>query len=268
MSSSVHENGIDQVATRWNPNGVEPAFESRTSRRHSATPAFSTSSRSISPDIKRSYSPVSMLRSGITTPGSTIRNGAISPISTLRAESIIRSASPLRSEIISPNGLVSPLSPARNSSPARGVGNVAKNGNAWAQQSEITQQHQQTLAALQGQTAAPAQPSSSSRLSLPTKDKQRLSLVTQVPPPPSVPEEEEMDDVEVITMSPAVRDPAMSFQKSRSSLALALSPGFNGSAVSLSGMNLTSSANKPYFGQQLDQNDLIATGLENAFSRF
>lgn len=177
----------------------------------------------------------------------------------------MRAASPLRSEIVSPNGLVSPLSPARNSSPARGVGNIARNGNAWAQQSEISLQHQQTLAALQGQAPAPAQPSSS-RLGVLAKEKQRLSLITQIPTP-AVPEEDEMDDVEVITMSPAVRDPAMSFRKSRSSLALALSPGVNGSAVNLSGMNLTSSANKPYFGQQVDQNDLIATGLENAFSR-
>lgn len=167
-------------------------------------------------------------------------------------------------------------------SPARGVGNVARNGNAFLQQQQAqqaAQQHQAALAALQGHTPrasdeqplpplglAPPQQHSPVK-SLAQKAKQRLSLQTQVPPPPPVPEEDEDEEMDVIAMSPAARTPVMSFRKSRSSLALSALPGASSSQVNLSGMNLTSREDKPYFGQNIDANDLVATGLENAFSR-
>ncbi|KAK1063967.1 hypothetical protein LTR74_009034 [Friedmanniomyces endolithicus] len=245
----------EQVATRWNPNGVEAPFEHRPTRRTSNVPAFSNSPRAASPEFRRAHSPVSILRS-------PLRTGAMSPVSTLRNESVTRSQSPLSHEITSA-GL------ARNQSPARGVGNIAWNGNAWAQQQHATQeaQHRQaSLAALQG--PAPQVPETASASPLKTqaqKLKHRLSLQTQIPPPPPVPEEDE--EMEVISMSPAVRTPVVNFRKSRSSLALSALPGASSSQVNLSGMNLTSSAHKPYFGQTVDSSDLVASGIENAFDR-
>ncbi|KAK1068058.1 hypothetical protein LTR74_005958 [Friedmanniomyces endolithicus] len=248
----------EQVATRWNPNGVEAPFEHRPARRSSNVPAFSNSPRAASPEFRRAHSPVSIIRS-------PLRTGAMSPVSTLRNESITRSQSPLSHEITSA-GL------ARNQSPARGVGNIAWNGNAWAQQQHATQeaQHRQaSLAALQG-AAAPtpvldAAPAASPLKMQAQKLKHRLSLQTQIPAPPPVPEEDE--EMEVISMSPAVRTPVANFRKSRSSLALSALPGASSSQVNLSGMNLTSSANKPYFGQTVDSSDLVASGIENAFDR-
>ncbi|TKA83288.1 hypothetical protein B0A55_00816, partial [Friedmanniomyces simplex] len=126
---------------------------------------------------------------------------------------------------------------------------------------------QASLAALQGtppQASEPA-PASSTMKTQAQKLKHRLSLQTQIPAPPPVPEEDE--EMEVISMSPAVRTPVMSFRKSRSSLALSALPGASSSQVNLSGMNLTSSARKPYFGQTVDSSDLVASGIENAFTR-
>jgi hypothetical protein len=240
----------EQVATRWNPNGVDAPFENRPSRRNSNVPAFSNSPRAGSPDHRRAYSPVSMIRS-------PIRNGAMSPVSTLRNEGILRSQSPLSQEVHS-------TEISRNHSPAQGVGNIARNGNAFLQQQQAAQEHQAALAALQGQTPQPTAPAPLGHKSSAQKLKQRLSLQTQLPPPPPVPEEEEM--AEVITMSPAVREPIMRSRQSRSSLALSAIPG-NASQISLSGMALTSDPNKKYFGQNIDAGDLVATGLENAFSR-
>ncbi|KAK0253106.1 hypothetical protein LTR91_001108 [Friedmanniomyces endolithicus] len=249
----------EQVATRWNPNGVEAPFEHRPARRTSNVPAFSNSPRAASPEFRRAHSPVSIIRS-------PLRTGAMSPVSTLRNESITRSQSPLSHEITSA-GL------ARNQSPARGVGNIAWNGNAWAQQQHATQeaQHRQnSLAALQGAAAPPQVPAAAAPAASPLKTqaqklKHRLSLQTQIPAPPPVPEEDEV--MEVITMSPAVRTPVASSRKSRSSLALSALPGASSSQVNLSGMNLTRAAHKPYFGQAIDSSDLVASGIENAFDR-
>jgi len=260
---------------------VEPAFEHasfdhRVSRRHSNVPAFSNSPRAVSPEYRRAYSPVSTIRNGNTS-SEYNRSGARSPVSTLRNEGIIRAESPLRSELISPSTLVSPISThhpmARSMSPARGVGNIAPNGNAFASQQQAAQQHQATLAALQGHPSQPSPPEQPNgikpKASRNLKERHRLSLQTQIPPPPPVPEEEEME--EVITMSPAARQqPVTSFRKSRSSLALSMmsaGPGASSSQINLSGMNLTSDPHKPYFGQNIDHNDLIATGIENAFTR-
>jgi hypothetical protein len=302
--SYTPDSGSDQVATRWNPNGIEPAFENRSSRRHSALPAFSNSPRSISPEQKRSFSPASASAhwSGLangngtaTPPLSALRNGAISPVSTLRADATVRSSSPLRSELMTP---MTPGGALRSHSPAK-----ARNGNGtFTAGQEAAQQHQQALAALQGQLPQPTPISHAQKGA-----RQRLSLLTQIPPtnggpPATVPEqpeeEEEEEEVEVIAMSPAVREPIMSFRKSRSSLALSTmspymsTPGYSAlasggldstlekggldhrasmlgrvnSQVNLSGMNLTATeAKKPYFGQMIEASDLIATGLENAF---
>ncbi|KAK4974523.1 hypothetical protein LTR42_005168 [Elasticomyces elasticus] len=240
----------EQVATRWNPNGVDAPFEHRVPRRSSNVPAFSNSPRAASPEYRRAHSPVSIIRS-------PLRTGAMSPVSTLRNEGITRSQSPLSHEIVSAYG-------SRNQSPARGVGNIARNGNAWAQQQQATQEahhRQASLAALQG--TAPQAPDPAMTAS--QKIKNRLSLQTQIPAPPPVPEEDEQ--MEIISMSPAVRAPPVSFRKSRSSLALSALPGASTSQVNLSGMNLTSASSKPYFGQMVDSNDLVASGIENAFSR-
>ncbi|KAK4545172.1 hypothetical protein LTR36_003723 [Oleoguttula mirabilis] len=272
---AVPDLGPEHLATRWNPNGVEPAFENpsfdhRLSRRSSHVPAFSNSPRAVSPEHRRAYSPVSTYRNGAMSPVSTMRNGARSPVSTIRNEGILRTESPLRSEIMHPEGLVSPIS-ARGPSPSRGVGNIALNGNAFAQQQQqaqqAAQQHQAALAALQGQAPNPSapEPQVSKSMAGSMKDRKRLSLQTQLPPPPPVPEEEEME--EVISMSPAVRQPVAMFRQSRSSLMLSAMPGASSSQVNLSGMNLTSDPHKPYFGQSINSHDLIATGIENAFSR-
>ncbi|KAK5713295.1 hypothetical protein LTR17_017665 [Elasticomyces elasticus] len=240
----------EQVATRWNPNGVDAPFEHRVPRRSSNVPAFSNSPRAASPEYRRAHSPVSIIRS-------PLRTGAMSPVSTLRNEGITRSQSPLSHEIVSADR-------SRNQSPARGVGNIARNGNAWAQQQQATQEahhRQASLAALQG--TAPQAPDPAMTAS--QKIKNRLSLQTQIPAPPPVPEEDEQ--MEIISMSPAVRAPPVSFRKSRSSLALSALPGASTSQVNLSGMNLTSASSKPYFGQMVDSNDLVASGIENAFSR-
>ncbi|OTA36019.1 hypothetical protein BTJ68_03579 [Hortaea werneckii EXF-2000] len=122
------------------------------------------------------------------------------------------------------------------------------------------------------QTKAQAPPPSSMKFRPKSvKDRQRLSLQTQIPPPPPVPEEEEGEAMdEIIAMSPAARQPITSFRKSRSSIALSMvsaGPGNSNSQVNLSGVNLTADTQKPYFGQTINSADLIATGIENAFSR-
>lgn len=268
---ALPDHALEQLATRWNPNGVEPAFENpgfdhRLSRRNSNVPAFSNSPRAVSPEHRRAYSPVSAYGNGALSPVSTMRSGARSPVSMIHNGGILRTESPLRSEITHHEGLVSPES-ARGPSPGRSI--VSWNGNAFAQQQAAQQQHQAALAALQGYSTQPAapEPQISKSMAGSLKDnKKRLSLQTQLPPPPPVPEEEEEME-EVISMSPAVRQPVMKFRQSRSSLALSAMPGASSSQINLSGLNLTSDPNKPYFGQSLQSHDLIATGIENAFSR-
>ncbi|KAK5158498.1 hypothetical protein LTS14_003517 [Recurvomyces mirabilis] len=293
----------EQVATRWNPNGVDAPFEHRSSRRNSYVPQFSNSPRAGSPDMYgRGLSPVSAMRSPLRN--GHMNGGAMSPVSTLRNDGIIhRSQSPLSHEVISTNV-------SRNQSPAQGVGNIARNGNAFLQQQQqqqqqastrASQEHQVALAALQGTTAAatppppatstpspgplpplgPAPLTTTTKTSTAQKLKHRLSLQTHQPPstahpPPAVPEEDEME--EIITMSPAVRsfEPVVSYRKSRSSLALSAMGGVgkNASQVSLSGnslsgRSLTASAGerKRYFGQMVEAGDLVASGIENAFER-
>ncbi|KAK5137994.1 hypothetical protein LTR08_005791 [Meristemomyces frigidus] len=270
--SGAPNGGPDQLATHWNPNGVEPAFEHplfdhNMSRRNSYVPAFSNSPRATSPEHRRAYSPVSIMRSGAMSPSANCRGGARSPVSTLRNEGIVRAESPLRGE------LVSPIS-NRAMSPARGVGNIALNGNAFAQQQQAyqaAQEHQAALAALQGHTPQPEPPSEpqSSPMKSASKnsqrEKKRLSLQTNLAPPPPVPEEDEME--EVISMSPAVRQPVMSYRRSRASLLMSATPGASSSQINLSGMSLTSDPHKQYHGQNINSNDLVANGIENAFNR-
>lgn len=294
----------EQVATHWNPHGIQPAFEHPSfdhniSQRNSYVPAFSNSPRAVSPEHKRAYSPVSIIRNGTWSPSSH-RSGARSPVSIIRHDDTPRAVSPLRSEFatghenINGNAAASPK-PSR-SQLALGVGNIAPNGNAFASQEEprkTSHSHQATLDALQGGSNHDdgAQPppgfgpqldwaqandhggktngnGTRSRPGSIKKDIKRLSLQTQLPPPPPVPEEEE-EVAEIISMSPAARKPTASFRKSRSSVAMSMyssGPGDN-SQVNLSGTSLTADPNKPYFGQSVSMQDLVADGIENAFSR-
>ena len=273
------------VATHWNPNGVQPAFENpsfdhRISRRNSYVPAFSNSSRAVSPEHRRPYSPVSTIRNGAGSPTS-FRSGARSPVSVMRNSEMVRAESPLRGDLRGANGTVSPITPQYATlGQSRGGGNAAPNSNGLTSGQEAqspASQHEATLAALQGgqqqdstNNLAP-QPSSMKFRPKSVKDRQRLSLQTQIPPPPPVPEEEEGEAMdEIIAMSPAARQPITSFRKSRSSIALSMvsaGPGNSNSQVNLSGVNLTADTQKPYFGQTINSADLIATGIENAFSR-
>ena len=100
---------------------------------------------------------------------------------------------------------------------------------------------------------------------------QRLSVVTQMPPPTPVreeAEEEEEEIGEVISMSPAVRHPVINYRRSRTSLMLSPTSGNNSSQISLSGLSLTSDPQKQYYGQIINPSDLIAVGIEDAFTRF
>ncbi|RMY41624.1 hypothetical protein D0864_16185 [Hortaea werneckii] len=273
------------VATHWNPNGVQPAFENpsfdhRVSRRNSYVPAFSNSPRAVSPEHSRPYSPVSTIRNGAGSPTS-FRSGARSPVSVMRNSEMVRAESPSRGDFRGANGTVSPITPQYATfNQSRGGGNIAPNSNGFTGEQQAqnpASQHEATLAALQGgqqqdssNNTAP-QPSSMKFRPKSVKDRQRLSLQTQIPPPPPVPEEEEGEAMdEIIAMSPAARQPITSFRKSRSSIALSMvsaGPGNSNSQVNLSGVNLAADTQKPYFGQTINSADLIATGIENAFSR-
>ncbi|RMY60540.1 hypothetical protein D0863_11566 [Hortaea werneckii] len=175
-------------------------------------------------------------------------------------------------------GDVSPITPQYATfGQSRGGGNAAPNSNGLTSGQEAqspASQHEATLAALQGgqqQDNLAPQPSSMKFRPKSVKDRQRLSLQTQIPPPPPVPEEEEGEAMdEIIAMSPAARQPITSFRKSRSNIALSMvsaGPGNSNSQVNLAGVNLTDGTRKPYFGQTINSADLIATGIENAFSR-
>ncbi|RMY32107.1 hypothetical protein D0866_06837, partial [Hortaea werneckii] len=286
MISAVPDLGPPEgVATHWNPNGVQSAFENpsfdhRISRRNSLIPAFSNSPRAVSPEHRRPHSPVSTIRNGAGSPNS-FRSGARSPVSIMRNSEMVRAESPLRGDLRGANGTVSPITPQYAAfGQSRGGGNAAPNSNGLTSGQEAqspASQHEATLAALQGgqqqdntNNLAP-QPSSMKFRPKSVKDRQRLSLQTQIPPPPPVPEEEEGEAMdEIIAMSPVARQPITSFRKSRSNIALSMvsaGPGNSNSQVNLSGVNLTDDTRKPYFGQTINSADLIATGIENAFSR-
>ena len=241
----------ERLATRWSAQGVHGSVEHRY-RRASNVPASSNSPRAASPDkqsysAKRSHSPVSVIRS-------PMNGGAMSPVSNLRNEGILqRSQSPLSREFTADDS-------TKNDSPGRNGHAVAK-GHSWTQQQ---QDRQAALAQLQWHTSQPTGPTITPKTSA-QRLKQRLSLQTQIPAPPPVSEEEEVE--EVISMSPAVREPIVSYRRSRASLAMSAGPGASSSQVSLSGLSLTSDPNRRYFGQTIDRNDLVATGIENAFTR-
>ncbi|KAI6871528.1 hypothetical protein KC343_g11858 [Hortaea werneckii] len=237
------------VATHWNPNGVQPAFEN---------PSFDHrpgAQQALQPSI---YYPQWRWKSNIF-PQWCEKPGVC------------------HEEF----GDVSPITPQYATfNQSRGGGNIAPNSNGFTGEQQAqnpASQHEATLAALQGgqqqdssNNTAP-QPSSMKFRPKSVKDRQRLSLQTQIPPPPPVPEEEEGEAMdEIIAMSPAARQPITSFRKSRSSIALSMvsaGPGNSNSQVNLSGVNLAADTQKPYFGQTINSADLIATGIENAFSR-
>lgn len=260
--------------------------------------SYAGSTRAVSPEQKRrTYSPVSAVRArGALSPVSSYRNGARSPVSTLRQE-MVQADSPLRSEFnpttaASSGSAQSPQDVdivPHTPSPGHSMSPLAREHNAFAQQQQVQQaqvEQQKALEALSGTTPAPAASTPVTLADPPAKaganpslrnrdQKHRLSLKTHratLPPqPPPVPEDEEL---EIITMSPVARTPVMSFRKSRSSLALSQygTIGGSSSTVNLSGLNLTSEragmgAGVPYFGQSVQSSDLVATGIENAFSR-
>nr|POE93632.1 hypothetical protein CFP56_19644 [Quercus suber] len=269
---------FEQIATRWNPNGIEPMLDSkRSSRRNSTINGIALSSRGVSPDAVRSYSPVSILRghtatdqaSGNHSPVSAVNNiwksnDWKSTVGTLRGRNSFRSSSPLRNAYTNKD-----TNNARTVSPARS--SLGGPTPQQQQQQQQQQQHQIALAALQGSDSSHVQqehPKFSDPL---PKQRQRLSLMTQLPVsgPAPVPEEEE-DGVEVvqeiIAMSPAVRtnNGFARYRHSARSSQIFSPATARSSQVSLAMSQ--SDKDLPVFGQNINPNDLIATGMENAFT--
>nr|POE93103.1 hypothetical protein CFP56_78678 [Quercus suber] len=256
---------FEQIATRWNPNASETALNSKfSSRRNSSIKGLALSSRGVSPEGSRSYSPVSMIRGQTTndqtsvtySPVSAINGNWKSTFGTLRGRSSFRSSSPLRNAYTNTD-----MNNSRTASPARN-----SLGDSTAQQ-----QHSTTLPANQGSEPNPPQ-QEASRFSDPVpKPRQRLSLMTQHlgPGPAPVPEEEE-DGVEVvqeiIAMSPAVRtnNGFTRYRQSARSSQIFSPATARSSQVSLAVSQ--SGKDVPAFGQNINPDDLIATGIENAFT--
>lgn len=264
---------LEQIATRWNPNGVEPALDSKfSSRRNSVINGIALSSRGVSPDALRSYSPVSILRGHASneqvnanySPVSAISNNNWknndwkSTVGTLRGRETFRSSSPLRNAYTGKD-----VNSPRTVSPARG----ALNGPVLPPPQH---QHQATLAALQGGDLNQPQQEGPKFSDPIPKQRQRLSLMTQlpVPGPAPVPEEEEDDaEVEIIAMSPAVRtnNGFTRYRQSARSSQIFSPATARSSQVSLA--MTQSERDVPIFGQNINPNDLIATGMENAFTK-
>ena len=102
---------------------------------------------------------------------------------------------------------------------------------------------------------------------------QSLTLDTQMlaeqrPDTASTEEEEALD--EVIMLSPAVRAPIKSFVR-RSTIGsrmMSPAPGSirNGSSMTID--SIAENGDKPYFGQNVNEEDLVAVNLDNAFEHF
>jgi hypothetical protein len=98
---------------------------------------------------------------------------------------------------------------------------------------------------------------------------------TAMNPEPQAPDEEEEAMDEVISLSPAVRAPIARFRRSSSALSLngALAtpvgvPGRRVSSMALDSlMEKDGYEEKTYFGQDVNAEDLVAVGMENAFDR-
>ena len=96
------------------------------------------------------------------------------------------------------------------------------------------------------------------------KQNQGLTLNTQIPQEkPSVTVEDEGPVEEVISLSPAVRQPLQYARRSRASTLMRVDINDEGTALD----SIVESGDKRYFGQNVDEADLVAVNLENAFDR-
>lgn len=212
---------------------------------------------------RRSISPVSARPQTMMAypPGSTARtSGAVSPLT-------IRSVSPTgwRSGAVSPIAVrsSSPVAPIyRRSTFCNGI----TNGTS-------TPQHQ----SVQAQTLAQKKLAARHTMIGLTLDTLNTHRPVQQPKPePQAPEEEEEAMDEVISLSPAVRAPISRFRRSSSGLslngALATPVGPVGRPESMTLDTVMERGGcgieeKKYFGQDVNAEDLVAVGMENAFDR-
>jgi hypothetical protein len=169
------------------------------------------------------------------------RNGAVSPLT-------VRSISPVGWR----SGAVSPVA-ARSSSPS--VGQQYRNSPL----SPLTNGANGTLTpqAISAQKAAARRTIAGLSLDTQMKAEQPQRPKTSM----SLEDEEAMD--EVISLSPAVRAPVMKFRRQSSGLA------YNALATPHpeNSLDTVMENDKPYFGQDVDAEDLVAVNLENAFDR-
>lgn len=163
-----------------------------------------------------------------------VRSGAVSPLT-------FRSISPSGR-----SGAVSPI--ARNHSPVRSgaVSPLTHDDRFFPRIQrrstiELRQQRKQQLALLNTQSLEPSHQRSSSQ---------------------ETDDDEEMD--EVIMMSPAIRAPPKHFLR-RSGTASSFMSLSNRSAPAMALDSIVEGDGRPYFGQEVDPNDLVAVNLENAF---
>lgn len=162
-------------------------------------------------------------------------NGTVSPLS--------GSATPVTTR----NGAVSPI--VRSQSPAsRIVSPLVENRNSFTNlpHAQMTQNRMKARAR--------------QRLN-------NLTLDTQLEGNNQHPDGEEAEGVdEVISMSPAVRAPAVRIMRpSRNSIIGSANP--NGSTAALASIR-ESDMSPVYFGQEVNPDDLVANNLENAFDNF
>ena len=253
-------------------NGSHPAMpgaeatEKRKSRRHSDLTAVTNgnfSPRNVSPvdsrgsgalgqvnmsgavsHINRNSSPIARGRKG--TAGSST-NGFVSPLARNGA------ATPT-------SGFVSPMARNGAMTPTNGFGGPVPRAGGVPRNPSVRASMPGALPtsplARDGTGASPS----------PNKQREKLSLNTQVGPqgekksPTPSEAEEEMD--EVIALSPAQRAPLQNFRRSRNSLMLSADTP----AQSLDTL-VEGESSKPYFGQDVNMDDLVAVNLENAFDR-
>lgn len=207
---------------------------------------------------RRSISPVSARRQNIMSyPTAGARtSGAVSPLT-------IRSISPTGWR----SGAVSPIA-ARSNSPNAPLYRRSTFGNTTTTltNSGAVTPVPQTLA----QKKLAARHTMMANLSLDT---------TPNPPAAQNPDEEDEAMDEVISLSPAVRAPIARFRRTSSGLSLngAVTPGPRPESAAaggnmtldtvMEGMYADERDGKAYFGQDVDLEDLVAVGMENAFDR-
>lgn len=230
-------------------NLVSAAKTERSSRRMSDLPVFApkgdlensdTSSPRVS-DVsslpRRSESPEPSFRMGgrvMSMPPP--RSGAVSPLTS-------RDISPVGFR----NGAVSPIT--RSDSPARRttISPLSHDPKTFAKLNSATTVQMKKQAAM--------------------RQMQGLTVNTQAPEqqkrPSTADDDEEID--EVISLSPAVRQPIrVGFRRSsRASMLASARPLEESQTLD----SIVESEPKPYFGQDVNEEDLVAVNLENAFDR-